>query len=73
MQRPWLEEGIYVDGTKGTVVLENGGTFSLALPFWKNLPGVYSVGVWLQEKRGGKPFLGAMTSVFVEAGAKAAH
>lgn len=73
MQRPRLDEGIYVDGTKGTILVESAGTFSLALPFWKNGPGVYSVGVWLQEKRGGKPFLGAMTSVFVEAGAKAPH
>jgi uncharacterized protein YkwD len=70
MQRPWLGEGLYSDGTEGTIYLGNAGKFSLALPFWKKAPGVYSIGVWLQETRGGKPFLGAMASVFVEAGTR---
>jgi uncharacterized protein YkwD len=73
MQRPWLGDGMYVDGTEGTIYFGDAGRFSLALPFWKNVPGVYSVGVWLQDKRGGKPFLGAMTSVFVEAGVRNAR
>ena len=70
MQRPWREDSLYADGTEGTVFFGDEGKFYLAFPFWKKAPGVYTVGVWLQDKRGGKPFLGAMTSVFVESGAR---
>ncbi len=66
MERKWLGDGLYSDGGEGTVYIGDAGKFSLALQFWKKAPGIYTIGVWLQDKKGGKPFLGATTSVFVE-------
>lgn len=66
MERVWLGAGQYSDGSEGSVYLGASGQFSLALQFWKKAPGIYTIGVWLQDRKGGKPFLGAMTSVFVE-------
>jgi uncharacterized protein YkwD len=66
MERTWLKDGQYSDGSEGSVYIGDAGKFSLALRFWKKTPGVYTIGVWVREQRGGRPFLGAMTSVFVE-------
>lgn len=73
MERKWLGAGEYSDGSVGAVYIGDAGKFSLALRFWKKTPGVYTIGVWVREQRGGKPFLGATTSVFVEADKKSSR
>ncbi len=66
MERVRLSEGRYIDGSQGSIQLEDAGRFSLPLRFWKKLPGVYTIVVWVHESGSNKAFLGAMTSVFVE-------
>jgi hypothetical protein len=66
MERVRLTDAQYVDGSEGTIQLEENGRFSLPLRFWKKLPGVYTIVVWIHESGDNKAFLGAMTSVFVE-------
>jgi uncharacterized protein YkwD len=66
MERVRLGAGQYSDGSEGSIHLEEAGRFSLPLRFWKKMPGVYTIVVWIQESGDNRAFLGAMTSVFVE-------
>lgn len=66
MERVRLSEARYIDGSQGSIQLEEAGRFSLPLRFWKKLPGVYTIVVWIHESGSNKAFLGAMNSVFVE-------
>jgi len=70
MERVRLSDARYIDGSAGSIELGETGRFSLPLRFWKKLPGVYTIVVWVHESGSNKAFLGAMTSVFVEEGKK---
>jgi hypothetical protein len=70
MERLWHGEAQYIDGSQGSILVNDAGKFSLGLRFWKKLPGVYTIGVWVSEKSGRDAFLGALESVFVEEGKK---
>lgn len=70
MERLQLENGQYSDGSAGTIHSDAAEHFSLPLKFWKKMPGVYTVGVWVREGNRNTAFLGALTSVFVEEPAK---
>jgi uncharacterized protein YkwD len=70
MERVRLEDSLYSDGSEGTIHSDGAGHFSVPLKFWKKMPGVYTVGVWVREGNSDRAFLGAMTSVFVEEPAK---
>lgn len=66
IERPRLAGNTsYVDGTRGNIQLDSAGTFILPLRFWKALPGVYSVAVWVRAG-GGKAFVGASAAILVE-------
>ncbi len=65
VERPKREGRIYVDGSTGTVSVDDTGRFWAPLRFWKGQPGIYTVVVWLQGK-GDKAFVGVQTSVMVE-------
>jgi len=64
-ERTRLQQGRYVDGSRGSVELTPDGSFRAPLVFWKGRPGVYTVGVWVRE-RGEEAFLGGLLSVVVE-------
>lgn len=64
IERPVLHAGRYVDGTIGTVTT-SGSRFKMLLRFWKGKPGVYTVAVWIEPRRG-PSFIGAMTAILVE-------
>jgi len=55
----------YTDGTLGTVEMGAGSTFEVPLQFWKQRPGVYTVGIWVRHGREAA-FVGATTSIQVE-------
>jgi hypothetical protein len=65
VERPRLEEGFYVDRSRGTILLDPPGRFRVRLNFWKGEPGVYTVAVWLKPP-GERPVIGAMASLLVE-------
>jgi hypothetical protein len=65
-ERPKLAGAMYTDGTRGSVAVDALGNFSVPLNFWKKQPGVYTVAVWVRRGRE-RPFVGAMTSVIVDA------
>lgn len=71
MERVRLSQARYTDGGEGSIQVDKAGRFSLPLRFWKKLPGVYTIVVWIHESGSNKAFLGAMTSVFVEENKKA--
>lgn len=65
MERPRLPMGYhYTDGTKGSVGV-SGRQYQVSLSFWKEKPGVYTVGVWIDPAKG-DTFIGASASVIVE-------
>ncbi len=66
MERVRLVGAQYTDGSAGSIQVEEAGRFSLPLRFWKKLPGVYTIVVWIHENSSNQAFPGAMTSVFVE-------
>ncbi|MCL4524409.1 MAG: CAP domain-containing protein [Acidobacteria bacterium] len=66
MELPRLGNGMYSNGSAGSIDTDPAGEFSMPLRFWKKLPGVYTIGVWVQEKSAKEALLGAMTSVVVE-------
>jgi len=66
MQRVQISDGIYVDGSTGTIQTDAIGRFIAPIVFWKNKPGVYTVVVWVRERSDNKAFQAAMTSIVVE-------
>ena len=66
MERPELSQGMYSDGSVGTVQVDRFGKFSARISFWKSKPGVYTAVVWLRERGRREGFMGASWSVIVE-------
>lgn len=67
MHRAILPPGsFYEDGTRGTLAT-NGTNFETIVPFFRKLPGVYTIVVWAKNRRLVEPFFMATTMcVFVK-------
>jgi hypothetical protein len=68
LQRATLPPGtFYDDGTRG-VLATDGAKFDADIQFFKKLPGVYTLVVWIKDMRYNQPFfMGTTQCIFVDA------
>ena len=57
---------VYEDGSTGIIELDNKARFRMPVSLFKDEPGIYTIVVWLQEKKTDKPFPATQLCIWSE-------